>query len=238
MPLIAATLTVLNACGGGSGASRASAASPAPAPAASAPVAAPAPAQPAYSTNFDLIENPISEGGKWINAGGSWTNVQTANGLAYGTNGAANTYDDSYAHLSGFPANQQGEAVIVRSPTLVGAPHESELLLRWADSPGNARGYECLFNFQGGVQIVRWNGPFGDFTVLGGGDLGRPLASGDVVRARIVGNVITAYIDGGLVAQVTDSTWSVGQPGIGFFRRTQGTSADLAFTSFTATALP
>ena len=52
--------------------------------------------------------------------------------------------------------------------TLVGDPHEIELLLRWADSAQIARGYECLFNHLGGVQIVRWNGPFGKFTVLSG----------------------------------------------------------------------
>ena len=174
----------------------------------------------------------------WSNRGQNWTNVQTANGIAYGTNGIANSYDDSYAYLSGFSANQQGEAVVYRSPSLSGDPHEVELLLRWADAPGVARGYECLTNHVGTVQIVRWNGPFGDFTVLGGGNLGRGLVSGDVITAKIVGSLISVYINGALIAQTTDSVWTSGQPGIGFFRRTQGTSADLAFTSYSATSLP
>lgn len=164
--------------------------------------------------------------------------MQTANGIAYGTNGAADTYDDSYAYLSGFGANQQAEAVVYRSPTLSGVPHEVELLLRWADSPGNARGYECGFSHLGAAVIVRWNGPFGNFTIIGGDSLGRPLVSGDVVKATIAGNLIRMYVNGTLVVQASDSTWSDGQPGIGFFRRTQGASSDLGFTSFSASDLP
>ena len=41
-----------------------------------------------YSTNFLAIENPISEGGKWINGGTTGRdrgNVQAIPGLAFGT---------------------------------------------------------------------------------------------------------------------------------------------------------
>lgn len=193
-----------------------------------------------YSTNFDLTENPISEGGVWFNTGQPWTKVRTANGLAFGTNGARDSYDDSYAYLSGFGPNHQGEAVVHVDPNLVGDPHEVEMLLRWADSTQTARGYECLFNFQGGVQIVRWNGPFGDFSVLsanGPNYLGRKLVTGDVVKATIIGNTITAYINGVLMSQVDDSVWTTGQPGIAFFKRTTGLNSDLAITRYTATPL-
>src|SRR5262249_26630003 len=40
-----------------------------------------------YSTRFQLDEDPISEGGKWINGGNDgidWFNVITKNGVAYG----------------------------------------------------------------------------------------------------------------------------------------------------------
>jgi hypothetical protein len=193
-----------------------------------------------YSTNFNLTENPISEGGVWFNNGLLWTKVRTANGLAFGTNGPRNTYDDSYAYLSGFAPNQQGEAVIYVSPDLVGEPHEFELLLRWADSAQIARGYECLFSDWGGVQIVRWNGPFGTFSVLSGqgrGGLGRKLVTGDVVKGTVIGNTITAYINGVQMYQAVDSMWTTGQPGIGFFKRTAGQNSDLAITSYTATSL-
>jgi len=193
-----------------------------------------------YATTFSRTENPISEGGVWFNRGQLWTKVRTANGLAFGTNGARNTYDDSYAYLSGFGANQQGEAVVYVSPNLVGDPHEIELLLRWADSAQTARGYECLFNHLGIVQIVRWNGPFAKFTVLSGtgsGKLGRRLVTGDVIKATVVGNTITAYINGVQIRRATDSMWTSGQPGIGFFKRTAGLNSDLAITSYTATSL-
>jgi hypothetical protein len=199
----------------------------------------PAPAPKRYSTEFSGTENPISESGVWINRGRHWTPVSTANGLAFGTNGPKNTFDDSYAYLSGFDADHEAKAVVYRSPNLVGTTHEAELLLRWADTADIARGYECQFNHVGGVQVVRWNGPFGDFTPLQGsqGSIGRKLQTGDVVRARIVGSTITCYVNDVQISRVTDQTWSSGQPGIGFFKRLDGANADLAFSSFSATSL-
>ena len=84
--------------------------------------------------------------------------------MAYGTNGVTNSYDDSYAMLTGsFGADQTIEAVISRDQSLSPGPtHEVELLLHFSDDSGNARGYECLYNWYGGTAIVRWNGPFGD----------------------------------------------------------------------------
>ncbi|HTG04552.1 MAG TPA: hypothetical protein VK635_10930 [Bradyrhizobium sp.] len=197
-----------------------------------------------YTTNFDQTENPISEGGVWRQASNVWTNVRTANGIAFGTNGSMDTYDDSYALLSGFGPNQTAQAVVFRSPGLVssGITHEMELLLRFSDDTGNARGYECLFNYAGGVEIVRWNGPLGNFTSLnftgGAGNLGRDLVSGDVIKATIVGNVISTYINGVLRAQATDSTFTTGQPGIGFFTRPAGVADNPNFgmTSYTASS--
>ena len=66
----------------------------------------------AYSTTFDLTENPISEGGRWFN-----TAVRSgpgANGERTGVwhQWSPNTYDDSYAYLSGFGPDQQAEAVV------------------------------------------------------------------------------------------------------------------------------
>src|SRR5262249_21783971 len=141
-------------------------------------------------------------------------------------------------YLLGFAVNHEARAVIHRNPTLNTNPHEAELLLRWADTADIARGYECQFNHAGGVQVVRWNGPFGDFTPLHGqGSIGRALRTGDVVRARAVGTGITCYVNDVQVLHVTDQTWSNGQPGIGFFKRLAGANTDLAFLSFSATSL-
>jgi hypothetical protein len=200
------------------------------------------PGGPGYSTSFDQTEAPISESGAWHRANNPWTNVNTANGIAFGTNGPANAFDDSYALLSGFGPNQQATAVVARSPSLnTGVNHEMELLLRFSDSSTTAQGYECLFNAGGVVQIVRWNGALGDFTVLpttGPGGIGGDLNSGAVIKATIVGNVISTFINGVLMAQATDNTYSTGQPGIGFFTRPGGNSANFGMTSYSATTLP
>ncbi len=192
-----------------------------------------------YSTRFDGRENPLSEGGVWSHRGVHWSKVQKKDGLAYGTQSGFGGYDDSYVYLAGLAADHQGEAVVHVSPTLRGGPHEALLLLRWADSAMSARGYECLWSFEGDVDIVRWNGPYGDFTSIGQEDvrLGRKLATGDVLRARIVGPRITCFVNDVPVAHAIDATWGDGQPGIGFFRREAGENADIAFSSYTGTSI-
>jgi len=209
---------------------------------ATANVAVTAPAG-SYQTEFSLTQNPISEGAVWSRARNTFTNVRTANGTAFGTNGPANAFDDSYALLRGFGPNQTAEAVIERSPNLnTNVTHEVELLLRFSDDAITARGYECLFALFGGVQIIRWDGGlnsgsmnFRDITVDRGVPR-TPLKTGDVIKASIIGNAISVFINGTLVATATDSTYAMGQPGIGFFTRPQGNSANLAITSYKVTS--
>ena len=194
-----------------------------------------------YASTFDLEENPLSESGAWRRAVNNFTNVKSSGGVAFGTNGITNQYDDSYALLSGFGADQTVEAVVQRSSSLnTNVTHEAELLLRFSDSSSGARGYECLFAFYGAVQVVRWNGTQGDYTVLptlaGTGSLGRQLLTGDVIKASISGNVINVYINGTLMMRTSDSAFTTGQPGIGFFTRPGGNSAHLALTQITATS--
>jgi len=70
----------------------------------------------------------------------------------------------------------------------------------------------------------------------GSENLGRELITGDVVKATISGNVISLYVNGTLLARTTDSAYTTGQPGIGFFTRPGGNSAHLALTRITATS--
>lgn len=212
--------------------------SPSTAPSGACPATAPS---GSYATNFDTVENPIREGGRWYRTSNPMTDVRTANGIAFGTNGVTNGYDDSYALLNGsFGPDQTIEAVVFRDPNLSPGPtHEVELLLRGSDDSGGTRGYECLFNWYGGTAIVRWNGWTGGFTVLsttGQGTLGRNLVTGDVIKATIVGNVISTYINGVLMARATDSTYPTGQPGMAFFIRPGGSNALLGLTSFSVTS--
>ena len=118
-----------------------------------------------YSTRFLLDENPISEGGKWINGGKDgidWYNVITKNGVAYGavTQGE---YTDPTALLTGtwgknqtvkarvFSRNQTekyGQEVEIRlRSTLFAAPlHRVRGVLEMLEDP------ECL---RGNRQVER-----------------------------------------------------------------------------------
>src|SRR5262245_13499174 len=76
-----------------------------------------------YTTNFPLAENPISEGGKWVNGkkdAFDWTDVRTIPGFAFGTEIGGNRpelekYDDSTSLLMGtWGPNQTAQATVRR----------------------------------------------------------------------------------------------------------------------------
>lgn len=211
-------------------------------------IVAPAPPPPAgsgYSTNFAATENPLSEGGIWVNgaqAGGQWTNVQTTTNKAFAAAfvGASppSRYKDSLAHLSTafrtFNANQFVQGTVFRAAGYApSSGHEIEHLLRFSITSGVARGYEVMFGLGGSngyINIVRWNGPLGSYTlhnVLGeGGTTISNLVDGDVIRSQIVGNIITVTKNGSTTLASIDirgftdlgtTVWASGQPGIGFW---------------------
>src|SRR5436190_946862 len=72
-----------------------------------------------YSTTFALVENPISEGGQWVNGGAQgldWADVQVSPaGLAHGTQSGSNGYDDSTALLAGAWGPDQTVSAVVHS---------------------------------------------------------------------------------------------------------------------------
>jgi hypothetical protein len=175
-----------------------------------------------YSTSFALTENPISEGGKWVNGkadGLSWNNIATANGLSVATHRmlTAPPYDDCIAHLSKsfmtFGNDQYAQGTVHRVAGYQ-LGHEIELLLRFQITANNARGYEIYWSTNTGLYIVRWNGALNSFTPLYTVSPG--LANdGDVVRAEASGSTITVKINGRVVLSGSDNTWTNGQPGIG-----------------------
>jgi hypothetical protein len=199
------------------------------------PQAGPAPSK-TFSANLTGTENPISENGAWQHNGLDWTRVAKANGFAHGTQTGSGGYDDSYAYLSGFPANQSASATIALNTNATdGNTREVELLLRWSDSANSATGYECNLHYLGDyAQIVRWNGPVGMFTIIASATPPKPK-TGDVMTATIVGGVITIYLNGVQIVQATDSTYATGNPGMGFFIRAPAANTDFGFSSFTAT---
>ncbi len=204
-----------------------------------------------YTTHFPHAEDPLSEGGKWTDGrkdGLDWADVRTTPGLAFGTEyggtrPAPQKYDDSTALLTGVWGPDQ----IVQATVHAVNPNdkifeEVELRLRSALSPHKATGYEILFRTSKSAkaycEIVRWNGPLGDFTYLSrakGSQCG--VSSGDVVKASMAGNVITAYVNGVQVLRASDDTFKSGNPGIGFYiEGATGVDGDYGFTSFTATS--
>ncbi len=202
-----------------------------------------------YSTHFLATENPISEGGHWIHLGAPWSLVATGGGVAYGTQPGDGAYTDSYAHLSGFPPDQSVSATIHLAAGLSpGGTREVEIHLRWADSASSARRYECNLAYNGGyAEVVRWNGPLGDYTYVSPQGSGGPGAvhDGDVFAAQIVGTTITTWLNGHQlqhvdVASIGGTVWTDGNPGMGFWRGAgaSATPGDYGFSSYAAMSLP
>jgi hypothetical protein len=204
-----------------------------------------------YTTTFEGTENPLSEGGKWINNSLDWTKIRKAGGIACGTqtgtNAGIHKFNDSFAHLSGFPPDQEAWGKVSIAKPNPSCHQEVEILLRWTSSTHRATGYECfarcLNDGSSYVEIVRWDGPLGKFTYLArmhGTNYG--LNNGDILKASIVGNLITVFINGTMKAQVRDDTFKTGSPGIGEFLACDGgqgigSNADFGFSSFTARAI-
>ena len=204
----------------------------------------------AYSTNFPATENPLREGGRWINGksvGLDWNNPESASGKVYATvqSGLSGSrYDDSIAHLSKsqhpFAPNQFAEATVYAVDGY-SANHEVELLLRFSISAHDAHGYEVLWGLRGYIAVVRWNGPRGQYTALydpGTGSI-PPPRNGDVLRAEISGNTLTVKRNGSTVVAVDvgvkgGTIWQEGQPGIGFWPVDGATPHNLGWKSFRA----
>jgi hypothetical protein len=202
-----------------------------------------------YTTNFPGVESPISEGGRWINGGTNgidWTDVWSLGGKAIGRE-VGRTYTDGTALLTGtWGANQQATATVFSSGTVSGDCYpEVELRLRSAIAPHSIRGYEVGFKVTSASDayliIVRWNGPYGDFTYLLNAHAAQyGVKDGDVVSAKIVGNVITAYKNGVVMGTATDNTYTTGSPGVGFNLENaasgcSGSNDQYGFSRFTAT---
>ena len=224
-----------------------------------------------YATDFPIEENPISEGGIWQHSGASWAMVRTFANRAVGSQTGSGGYDDAYAYLPRFGPNQTAQATLWKDPAIGNDSiackiwrrliwrrlrghycdypdtHEVELLLRWTDSAISARGYECNLSWDGKyAEIVRWNGPFGDFTYItqqrtfNPGIM--PPNNGDLFKATISGNTINVYLnknDGKgdqLIVTGTDPTYTDGGPGMGFFIQGSVDPTKFGFARFTASS--
>jgi hypothetical protein len=205
----------------------------------------PASAHDAFATTFPFAERPISDGDVWHHLGTRWALVRTEGGHAVGTQTGHDGYDDSYAILRGFRPDQTAEATLWLDSATTGDYREFELLLRWADTATAARGYECNLAWNGAyAEIVRWNGPYGDFTYItqeahfAPGVM--PPRSGDLFKATITGDVIRVFIDKNdgqgyrLIATGRDGRYTDGNPGMGFFIQGVLDPSQFGFSRFSA----
>ncbi len=215
-----------------------------------------------YSTRFERDEEPISEGGLWLNGrrdGIDWCDVLTRNGVAYGEKSRMNSaerraeqafggaaadgtqegdYDDPAAVLGGtWGRNQAARATVYsRNPT-DDYFQEVEIRLRSSISAHYCDGYEvfwrCSSSDAAYAEIVRWNGKIAEFTSLAR-RVGPEFGvkHGDIVEATIVGNVIRSYINGVEVLSATDDRFASGGPGVGFNFFVGDTNVDHGFSSF------
>jgi hypothetical protein len=204
-----------------------------------------------FSTNFPATENPISQGGFWLNGGVDgvdWGNVQTDGTHAFGVS-LPSTYADPTAALKGaWGPDQSAQAVVQMGAQPSVCCMEVELRLRVTITPHQITGYEINFSITNNtyVQIVRWNGPLADSTNSNNGFTylnsvtGPGLKNGDVLRATIVGNTITAFLNGSQMVQATDTgqggvgPWTSGSPGMGFFDDADNNWVSFGFSSYSA----
>src|SRR5271166_6513568 len=199
-----------------------------------------------YTTYFPLVENPISESGMWVNGattGIDWSDVQTMTGYAYGTQSGTATsnaqYADSTAILTGsWGQTQSAQGTVWVNQAGSGVYEEVEIRLRSVVQPHSCTGYEIDCSVSASQQYVaidRWNGALGSFTLLAVNYNVPQIKTGDVVRATIVGSTITAFLNGAPVVQATDSTFTTGNPGMGFYLQgASGLDANYGFSSFSA----
>jgi hypothetical protein len=168
------------------------------------------------------------EGGRWRNGGvdgGSWNDVRTANGRAFGTQAIHSPppYDDSVAILSGFAANHWCQGTLYNAGGT--GSLEAELWLRGDITNGNIRGYEVdLYVLGGAMHLVCWHGALNDYLDLTGPSgitTNVSMAHGAVWYAEMVGTVITIKCNG-LTVHTYDTVgdsikFGDGNPGMGFY---------------------
>jgi IPT/TIG domain len=184
-----------------------------------------------YTTNFPLTENPISEGGNWVNGGPdsvgvAWSDVFVGPNGAHGeevsgtatSNSSGLAFADATAVLQNLPwaSNQTATATVFASGITQTCGQEVELRLNTTVAANSITGYEIdLSVSDGSTLIVRWNGAVGNFTILAQAT-GLTAKNGDILQASQNGGTITLSVNGVQKLSVSDTTYNGGAPGIGF----------------------
>lgn len=179
-----------------------------------------------YSTRFALNETPLREGGNWRDGkadGLDWTDVGVTNHVAVCTMDGSAAYNDSTAILTGTWGSNQIVTATLFAPIQYGDVYpEVEIRLRSAISAHSATGYEVAYSLRNDnityIGVVRWNGPYGNWTPIANVSGSQYVATnGSTLKAQIIGSTITIYLNGKQVIQTNDTTFTNGNPGIGFY---------------------
>ena len=222
--------------------------------------ASPVPAPQSFSTTFSATESPISESGSWIRQCTSRTNVNTASGIAFGTQGANSPppFDDSYARLTGTWAQNVEAIATVFKGTTAGI-QEVEFLLCVTDTAASASMtcYEFNIAHDGSyANLYAWLGlanNINQFDQIDGTSISGGVSNGMQFRARHMGTSLTLDIDRKLgsgwqnlitasdTIPSTSGRYSSGNPGIGFYRDTAagtpGASNQFGWADYSVTEL-
>lgn len=202
---------------------------------------------------FPVTESPVDQHGFWINGkqtGLDWSNCVVNAGFIYGTQDGSGTgngqYTDSRAQLTGtWGATQMVSAVVkVYNQAAATVGQEVELWVHSSISAHSITGYEIDYSVCAAdpyVAIARWDGALGNYVILGAVDFTHYAQSGDTISGLYSNGVVYLYINGSLIISRSDSTYTTGNPGIGFFldnnngTTSPGNSTNFGFNSFMAT---
>jgi hypothetical protein len=212
-----------------------------------------------YTTDFPLSENPLSEGGNWINGkatGILWSNCAVTNAgslhYAYGLQSGTNGYDDSLACLTGtWGPTQSLDITLYCTNKQTASPdyEEIEYGLCCTISNRSFTGYlmdVCLGSDTGYIEVGMAHNaqlyPTGWTSWTGNNVYGSQyvVTNGSTIHAAITNNVISIYLNGRLVSKSTNNSGyyppSNGAPLIGFFHQSGNRhQTEFGISRFTAT---
>jgi len=183
-----------------------------------------------YDYTFTVNENPLSDGGKWVNnVSGTWTHPVTVASNRAGGPGSSST-NDAIAMLTdtaGGGSSWGPDQTITITNRLTGTDidAENEAHLRMTQSGGNnVTTIEADLVFSSHTTIIAsWNGAQGSFTVFGDYGNTDPQSDGDVWEYAVTGSDPTIAVAAkkntvsvGSIGSITGAALNSGNPGIGF----------------------
>ncbi len=194
-----------------------------------------------YQTNFPNTEVPLSQSGEWTDGGTTgldWNNCRSKPGFAFGTQPGTKTADDSICLLPGGWNSDQSAQITLKINSTSNASQElEEVWLRTTLAAHTLTGYEIFCSIIPSnpfLRLSRWNGAKGDYTVLA--TASTTCVDGDVLKATVSGSTITVSKNGTSKLIVTDSKFTSGSPGMGFYIKDVVSTAAAANAEFGVSA--